>query len=136
MKTLLISIPALLFAGSAFAQDVPADAAADAAAPAPAEAAPAAPAAPAAEVTPQEVDAFATAAIKLDAISKEAGLDDTAKQTAMVAAVQESGLEPQRFNEIGQQAQSDPALQEQVQLAVNRQVQSAAPGAQAGPANE
>jgi len=122
MKTLLVSIPAtLLLAGAAFAQDVPADA------PPPAE--PAVEAAPeaaaTAEVTPAEVDAFASAALKLETIAGQAELDDTQKQTAMVAAVEEAGLAPERFNEIGQAAQADPALQEQVQLAVNRQLEAA-----------
>lgn len=122
MKTLLISIPALLMAGSAVAQEAPAGAPPAAAAPAPG-----AQAGAAAEVTAEEVDAFASAAIKLDSIAKATDMDDTQKQSAMVAAVQESGLEPQRFNQIGQQAQTDPELQQQVQLAVNEQAGGAAP---------
>lgn len=123
MKTLFISIPAtLLLAGTAMAQDAPAE-------PMPAEPpveaeAPAAPAA-STDVTPDEVDAFAVAALQLETIAAQPDLDDTQKQTAMVAAVQEAGLAPERFNEIGQAAQADPALQEQVQLAVSRQLEAA-----------
>ncbi|WP_066553050.1 DUF4168 domain-containing protein [Croceicoccus bisphenolivorans] len=96
-----------LAATPAFAQ---AEAAAPAAeAPAAAPAAEAAPEA-AAPITDAELDQFAGAAIKVNEIAQDATLDAEGKQAAMVTAVQASGLDAVRFNEIASKSQSDETL--------------------------
>lgn len=94
------------------------------------ETAPAAPeaapqsAAPAA-ITDDEVAKFAKAALAADKISKDATIPAADKQTQMAAAVTDSGLQPTRFNEIAQAAQSDTALQQKVQAAIVAEQQAA-----------
>ena len=107
MKKLLTAVS---LAGAMAA--TPALAQADAAAAAPATEAPAA--APAAEapapITDAELDMFAVAATKVNDIAQDTALSAEEKQTAMVAAVSGSGLDPHRFNEIATKSQSDEAL--------------------------
>jgi hypothetical protein len=128
ISTSLLSAAAVLaFPAVALAQ-------ADQAAPAapPAAAAPAAPAAGAAP-SQDEVKKFASAAIELNKIQADAATPDTAKQPKMLAAVQQSGLTPQRFNEIAVQAEKDPGLQQKIQTAASAS-QPAPAGAQPAPA--
>ncbi|WP_230280962.1 DUF4168 domain-containing protein [Croceicoccus sp. Ery15] len=88
---------------------------------APAESAPAAPAPAqaATAVTDAEVDSFAAAVVDIQKIDADATIADEEKQAQMVATVGEHGLTPQRFNEISTQTQSDPALQQRVQVAMS-----------------
>lgn len=105
------------------ATPAPADQAADAAADAAASAAPAAPAAAAAvgaEVTEAEVDSFAKATVKLQAIQADTTIAADLKQAAMQAAVTEAGLDPAKYNAIGKAIQADPALRAKVQTAMAR----------------
>ena len=103
----------------------PAEAAGDAAASAAASAAPAEAAAPAAalavaDVSEAEVDSFAKATVKLQAIQADATIAADQKQAAMQAAVTEAGLDPAKYNAIGKAAQADPALRARVQTAMTR----------------
>lgn len=85
------------------------------------EAAPAAPtpAPTATAVTDAEVDSFAAAAVDIQKIDADATIAAEEKQAQIVATVGEHGLTPQRFNEISTQTQSDPALQQRVQVAMS-----------------
>jgi hypothetical protein len=96
---------------------------------APAEpAAPAGPAAPAAAaapiaaatVTEAEVDSFAKATVKLQAIQADATIAADLKQAVMQAAVTEAGLDPAKYNAIGKAVQVDPELRARVQTAMAR----------------
>lgn len=98
----------------------------DAAAPAPAQAAPAAPAAGASSFTDTEIKQFAAAAVEVTKIQQDASIAAADKQPKMLAALQASGMPPEKFNQIGQAAAADPALQQKIQ--------AAAPAAGAAPA--
>jgi len=105
----------------------PADPATDAAAEPALPAEPATPAAPAAAaplaaaaVTEAEVDSFAKATVKLQAIQADATIAADLKQAAMQAAVTEAGLDPAKYNAIGKAVQADPALRTRVQTAMAR----------------
>lgn len=132
-------LAAAAFSTAAIAQQAPATSPAAAAAPAgeaPAAPAPAAdaqqaytapesatvPASPDASaqaaISDAEVQQFASAAMALEAIDQDTTIPDADKQPAMAAKVQENGLTPQRFNEIGQATQADPALMQRVQAAM------------------
>ncbi len=97
------------------------------AAPAPEEAATPAP------VTDAEVTMFAKAALAADKVSKDTTIAATDKQAKMADAVTSNGLEPLRFNQIAQAAQSDPALQKKVQGAIIA-LRQTAPASPATPA--
>lgn len=136
MKTFTTALAAsavLAFATPALAQSMsqtqPAPEAAMPSTTAPQAAAPA-PAAPqtaSGPITDAEVTSFAKAVVALDPIQKDAALAEPEKQAKMAAKVQESGLEPAKFNQIAQTAQSDPALQTKVQAAIQAQAGAAAP---------
>ena len=70
------------------------------------------------QVTDQEVDKFAQATVKVQAINADAKLDDKTKQTQMADAVKAAGLDAARYNEIGQAIASDTALRDRVQTAM------------------
>ena len=128
MKVVSILTASTLFvAGAAVAQDTAPPAADTQPATEAAEPAPATPAsesaATPAPVTDAEVDLFALAAKKVQDIAGDETLDQTAKQAAMATAVQETGLDPQRFNEIATAIQTDQALNERVQLAAVKHAQ-------------
>lgn len=134
MKFIAYSFAALvLSAGAAQAQDadapapeadVPADAApADPGPPAPSAPEPADPAADAGAATADsvsdaDIDSFAKATVKLQAIQADTSIADDQKQSQMQAAVTESGLDPAKYNEIGKAAQADPALRDKVRTAM------------------
>jgi hypothetical protein len=65
-----------------------------------------------------QVDSFAKAVVSVQEIQTNATLDQEQKQEAMVAAVEEAGLDPQTYNSISQAAQADQQLLERIQLAV------------------
>lgn len=124
MKTLLTAaaMAATIAPAPALAEETaatPAPAPAPAAAPAPAEAI--------APISDAELDKFAGAAIKVNEIAKDASLDAEGKQAAMVSAVQASGLEAVRFNEIATKSQTDEALKTRLAEAFARR--PAAPAA-------
>jgi len=123
MRFALLAATGLLFSGAtAYAQSADQDSAPapEAAAPAATAAAPAtAPAAPgeASSFTDEQINHFASAMVKIQDVAADATIDDAQKQTQMVAIVQAEGLDPQTFNAIGSASQSDPELQQRVQLA-------------------
>ncbi|CAM8621853.1 DUF4168 domain-containing protein [Sphingobium sp.] len=94
----------------------------DAAAPA----APTAPAAGASNFSDSDIKQFAAAAVEVTKIQSDASIAEADKQPKMLAALQASGLPPEKFNQIGQAAAADPALQQRIQ--------AAAPPAPAAPA--
>lgn len=119
----VLAVPAgvLLMAGTAAAQDpVPASTAAvttpDAAA---------ASGQGAASVSNDEVERFALAALLVQQIADDQSVEPEQKQPAMAAAVQQVGIEPQRFNEIAVATQTDEELNERVQLAAARHIEAA-----------
>ena len=63
---------------------------------------------------------FAQATVKLQAIQADTVLAPEAKQTAMVAAVTEVGLDPAKYNAIGRAAQADATLRAKVQTAMSK----------------
>lgn len=86
----------------------------------PAPAAPASPAAPAAgasNFSDSDIQQFATAATEVTKIQADASIPAAEKQPKMLAALQASGLPPEKFNQIGQAAATDPALQQRIQAA-------------------
>ena len=96
----------------------PADPAAGAPAKPAAPAEPAVPAAPAVAVTDAEIDSFARATVKLQAIQDDAAIAPDQKQPAMAAAVTAEGLNPAKYNAIGKAVQADPELRAKVQVAM------------------
>jgi hypothetical protein len=115
MKAARILMFAPLFLGTAaLAQEAP-----------PPAAAPQAPAEAAAPVSEEEVDRFALAALVVEQIARDEALDQEQKQSAMVDAVAQTGLEPQRFNEIATASRTDTELQERIQVAAAAHVQAA-----------
>lgn len=101
---------------------------------APASPAPqAAPAAPA-PVTPVEIKQFAKAAIAADKVNKDATIPAAEKPKQLAAAVAGAGLQPERFNQIAEATQTDPAIQQQVQAAIVAEQQAQPPAPPAAPA--
>jgi len=125
--TILFSMASLGSIAVAQAQDTAAPpATAEPATQPPATAEPAAPtnpaappaAAAAAPVSDSEVQQYATALVAINQVQQDTTVAEADKQQAMVSKVQETGLAPQRFNEITQASQSDPALQQRIQTAM------------------
>lgn len=84
-------------------------------------AAPSAPGSVGASVTETEVEKFARAAVRVQAILAEVdGQPTTEQQTAMAEAVQESGLGVTRFNAIADARTTDEALRARIELAIVR----------------
>ena len=81
---------------------------------APAATAPA-PAAGASNFSDAEIKQFAAAAVEVTKIQQDSSISAAEKQPKMLAAVQSSGLPPEKFNQIGQAAAADPALQQRIQ---------------------
>lgn len=98
-----------------------------AAAPA-APAAPATPSAGATKFTDADIKLFAAAAVAVTKIQSDTTVAEADKQPKMLAALQASGIAPEKFNEIGQAAAADPALQQRIQAAA-----PASPAAPAAP---
>ena len=122
MKLLVCSFAGLVLASaSAYAQSAEAPAEADAAeAPATEAAAPADAAADAAQVSDADIDSFAKATVKLQAIQDDAAIAADQKQTAMAAAVADVGLDPAKYNSIGKAAAADATLRAKVQTAMSK----------------
>ena len=125
LKSGMASI-ALAVAGPALAQG--------AAAPA-APATPAAPAAGASSFSDADIKQFATAAVEVTKIQRDTSIAEADKQPKMLAALQASGIPPEKFNQIGQAAAADPALQQKIQAAApSEPAAPAAPAAGEAPA--
>ena len=100
-----------------------------------APAAPAAPSATASSFSEAEIKQFAAAAVEVTKIQSDSSIAAADKQPKMLAALQASGMPPEKFNAIGQAAATDPALQQRIQAAAPAQPASpAAPASPAGPA--
>ena len=82
-----------------------------------APATPAAPSAAASNYSEADIKQFAAAAVAVTKIQSDAGIAEAEKQPKMLAALQASGIAPEKFNEIGQAAAADPALQQRIQAA-------------------
>ena len=130
MKKFLYSFTGLvLAAGAAHAQPAPApegdvqgaEASAAEAADAAESVAPTAPAtAGTVSPTDAEIDSFAKATVKLQAIQADAAITADQKQPAMAAAVTAEGLDPAKYNAIGKALQTDAELRAKVQTAMAR----------------
>jgi hypothetical protein len=79
------------------------------------------------EVSDAEVESFAKATVKLQAIEADASLQSDQKQAAMTAAVKEAGLEPAKYNQITQAVGTDTALRAKVVEAMGKAKTAAAP---------
>ncbi|RIA36659.1 uncharacterized protein DUF4168 [Hephaestia caeni] len=77
------------------------------------------------EVSDAEVDQFASAAVEVQKIGSDTAVAEDAKQEKMAAAVQSSGLSAERFNQIAQASQADPALQARIQTAAQSKMKPA-----------
>lgn len=142
MKKIALSVVALTFAASAAHAQSASDPASGAVPPessAPAPADPAAPSDPAADAaaqpgapgadagvtaggtySEQEIDSFAQATVKVQAIDADATIAAEQKQEKMAAAVAEAGLDPAKYNEIGKAAAADPELRTKIQTAMTK----------------
>jgi hypothetical protein len=118
--SLIVMSGSLLIAGSAAAQEAPPPSAGAQAQP---EAQAGAQAS--ATVSDEEVDRFALAALMVEQIAADEAMEQEQKQVTMAAAVQQTGLEPQRFNEIAEATQTDQQLNERIQVAAARHVEAA-----------
>ena len=99
---------------------------------APAESAPPAAdasAAASAEFTDQQIDQFAEATVKVQAIDADTAIAAEQKQAQMVAAVTETGLDPATYNKIGRAVAVDPELRTRVQTAMSRHTTTGAAAA-------
>lgn len=93
---------------------------------------PAAPSADASSFSDADIKQFAAAAVAVTKIQSDSTIADAEKQPKMLAALQASGIPPEKFNAIGQAAAADPALQQRIQAAAP--AQPASPAAPASPA--
>nr|MBA4770008.1 DUF4168 domain-containing protein [Sphingobium sp.] len=123
-----IASAAMFAALPAWAQTAPA------AAPAAPAASTPAPAAAAGNFSDADIKQFAAAAVEVTKIQQDTSIADADKQPKMVAALQASGIAPEKFNQIGQAAAADPALQQRIQAAAPPAPAAAAPAAPATPA--
>ena len=122
-----IASAAMFAALPALAQTAPA---AQPAAPA---ASSAAPAAGASNFSDADIKQFAAAAVEVTKIQQDSSIPEADKQPKMVAALQASSIAPEKFNQIGQAAAADPALQQRIQAAAPP-APAATPASPAAPA--
>lgn len=73
-----------------------------------------------AEFTDEQVDQFAEATVKVQAIDADASIAAEEKQARMAAAVTGTGLDPATYNKIGRAVAVDPELRNRVQVAMTR----------------
>ena len=86
-------------------------------------------AAASAEFTDQQIDQFAEATVKVQAIDADTAIAAEQKQAQMVAAVTETGLDPATYNKIGRAVAVDPELRTRVQTAMSRHTTTGAAAA-------
>lgn len=99
----------------------------------PAAPAPAAPAAGASSFSDAEIKQFADVAVEVTKIQSDSAVAAADKQPKMLAVLQAKGMPPEKFNQIGQAAAADPALQQRIQAAAGASA-PAAPASSADPA--
>lgn len=80
----------------------------------------AAPSASSAKYSDTEVNQFTKAVMALQSIQKDAAVPAADKQAKMAGAVQQSGLPPEKFNEIATASNTDEALMQRIQLAAGK----------------
>lgn len=114
----------LAFAPAAMAQTAPATPAAPAA-----QAAPAAAPVTSASVTDAELTQFVTVALEIEKIRKDPAVPEADKTAKMATAASSSGIDPQRFNAIGQAMQTDTALNARVQATAAKLASTGSPAA-------
>jgi hypothetical protein len=73
-----------------------------------------------AEFTDEQVDQFAEATVRVQAIDEDASIAAAEKQSRMATAVTQAGLDPATYNKIGQAIAVDPELRNRVQVAMAR----------------
>lgn len=105
-------------------------AAAQEATPAPSQPAPTQPVTPeqiepAGDVSDEEVSSFALTALVLEQVTRDTSLPEEKKQAAMMGVMQQTGMQPQRFNQIALAGQSDTALQQRIQAAAQQHIATA-----------
>ena len=106
LQTSMIAIAALMIAPSALAQTAQTS---------PAPAASPTASATATAVTDAEVTQFAAAGLAATKINADTSIAADAKNAQIVAAITAAGLTAERFNQIGQAMQADPALNKRIQ---------------------
>lgn len=110
-RNLFLGATALIAAPAAFAQTAPTTTT-----PAPAQTAPAA-SATTTVVSDAEVQQFAAAALEVNKIQSDTSIAEADRTPRLQAALQTAGITPERFNAIGQQMQTDQALNKRIQAA-------------------
>ncbi len=108
-----------MLTGAALAQDT-----APAQPQAPASAAPAQ-LPPAGEINDDEVSRFALTALVLEQVAADTSLAKEQQQAAMMGVMQQTGIDPQRFNQIALASESDTGLQQRIQAAAEQHVATA-----------
>ena len=68
--------------------------------------------------TETQIDGYVSAAMGVQEMQADTTLDDVAKQERAAAILAEAGLDPSTFNAISDAVRTDPAVAEQVQLAL------------------
>ncbi|GEM_PF-3500946 len=94
------------------------------------QAQPAPQAAPAA-ISDQEVSRFAMAALLVQQIAADEAMDEQQKQAALESVLQQTGIAPQRYNQIAQRTQNSEELAQRVQMAANAHIEAAQQAQQA-----
>lgn len=107
-----------MLTGAALAQDT-APTQPQAAAPAEAQAQ------PAGEVSDDEVSRFALTALVLEQVAADTSLPKEQQQSAMMGVMQQTGIDPQRFQQIALASEADTGLQQRIQTAAEQHVATA-----------
>lgn len=105
-----------MLTGAALAQDT---------APAQPQAAAPAPVQPAGEVSDDEVSRFALTALVLEQVAADTLLAKEQQQSAVMGVMQQTGIDPQRFQQIALASEADSGLQQRIQAAAEQHVATA-----------
>lgn len=88
---------------------------------------------PAGEINDDEVSRFALTALVLEQVAGDTTLAKEQQQAAMMRVMQQTGIDPQRFNQIALASESDTGLQQRIQTAGEQHVAAAQQRQQAQP---
>lgn len=80
---------------------------------------------PAGEINDDEVSRFALTALVLEQVAGDTSLAKEQQQAAMMGVMQQTGIDPQRFNQIALASESDTGLQQRIQTAAEQHVAAA-----------
>lgn len=83
------------------------------------------------DVSDEEVSQFAFAALVIQQVTADEATSEEEQQATIMQAMQQIGLEPQRFNVLAEATQNDAALAERVNVAANAHIQAAQANQQA-----